>query len=251
MMSNKNIEYRSDQFVKFFSENRRKWDDFYASEKWAFEKIAKENNTLGDLLDVGCSCGGLGSALCERSIIKSYTGIDIHKKAIGWAKEHTKLPVATSFMAKDVVEAKIDKMHDTVVSLSCADWNIETSKIIDKCWALVKRGGHLVISLRLTPLPGLNNITKSYQDIVYFEKEKNPEIANYVVFNFKDALRLFTRLLPAPESIAAYGYWGAPSVTAHTPYDKLVFSVFCIRKPVAETKGKIGTEFYLPVEIYL
>ena len=130
-MTNRNIEFKSKQIVTYYANNRKSWLELYPSERWVFEKIAGENKSLGCVLDVGCACGGLGAALCEKFTFSSYVGIDIHKGSIAWAKEHARLPIPATFMAGDIVDQDQGGMFDVVVSLSCADWNIETNKIIE------------------------------------------------------------------------------------------------------------------------
>src|SRR4030042_2689369 len=246
-MVDRNIEYKSKEIVEFYKSNRSSWEELYSSEKWVFEKISRSNKTLGDVLDVGCACGGLGIALSERFKLNSYTGIDINKDTIDWANKEQKLPTKTVFIADDIVESTLDRRYDTVISLSCADWNIKTRKIIEACWKRVKNEGFFIISLRLTPEKGINDIAKSYQYINFSGTETEPEIANYVVFNFKEAVHMIKELSPSPDTIGAYGYWGIPSSTACTPFKRIVFSVFYIKKGISKTREDIKTEFNLPI----
>ena len=73
---NKNIKYSSKELVEFYSCSRQRWDEFYPSERWVFDKVAGKNKKLGDILDVGCACGGLGIALSNRFMLTSYKGVD-------------------------------------------------------------------------------------------------------------------------------------------------------------------------------
>lgn len=251
-MFNKNIEYKSKELLKFYCCNRQRWEEFYPSEKWVFGKVAGKERTLKDVLDVGCACGGLGTALNERFILNSYTGVDINKDSIDWARKEWRLPIPVTFIVGDIVDLGMSANYDVVVSLSCADWNIETSKIIDACWKRVRPGGYFIISLRLTPKKGVNDIEKSYQYINFSGDDKEPEIANYVIFNFRESLMMMKELNPLPESIGAYGYWGSPSSTAVTPFDRLVFAVFYIKKGLEENSNQaIKAEFNLPMDILL
>lgn len=245
-MLRKNIIFNSKQILEFYSRNRKKWKEFYPSEKWVFEKIAKDNKILGDVLDVGCACGGLAVALSNGFILNSYTGVDIHKDVIDWAKREQKLTIPANFICGDIVRIDLHRQYDTVASLSCADFNIETNTIIKKCWSLVKAGGYFIVSLRLTNKKGINNIQRSYQYINFSGKESNPEICNYVVFNFMDTLAMFGRLWPKHKIIGVYGYWGKPSPTARTPFKKLVFAVYYIKKEAEGFNSKTS-----PLEIEL
>lgn len=247
----KNIVYKSKELRTFYSCNRSRWDDFYPSERYAFLQITGEHRALGDVLDVGCACGGLGAALSEKFLLRSYTGVDINQEAIDWASREQRLPVAATFVAGDIIELSLRAKYDLVVSLSCADWNLEVRKIIDACWDRVKEGGHLVLSLRLTPEQGVNDISRSFQYINFSGKATAPELANYVVFNLNEALRILGALRPAPAIIGAYGYWGKPSATAVTPYDRLVFAVLYLRKGEAGSSQSTEAELRLPLDIFI
>ncbi|MFH1581665.1 MAG: class I SAM-dependent methyltransferase [Pseudomonadota bacterium] len=248
----KNIKYKTKEISAHFSSYRTKWDDFYSSEKWVLEKIAGTRADFGNVLDIGCACGGLGSALAERYSLDSYTGIDINNEAIEVAKNALKLSVPTELIAGDVLEINMgNKKYDTVFSLSCADWNIETNKIISAAWEKVKPGGYFIISLRLTNEQGVNDINKSYQYINPTGNDTDPEIANYVVFNGKDILAAMARLSPAPEVIGAYGYWGKPSSTAVTLFKKLAFTVFYIKKSENDQDKNVRIDLNLPLDVIL
>lgn len=245
-MSNMNIRYKSKELLEFYRQNRQKWDELYPSEKRVFEKIIHGRKKLGALLDVGCACGGLGLALGEKYMLSSYTGIDINNDVIDWTKKNRRLKVPSKFLSGDIVGTKGLGLYDTVVSLGCADWNIETEKIINSCWKRVEKGGTLVISLRLTPQKGVNDIRKSFQYINFSGNERLPEVANYVVLNINDVLRILEKLTPSPELVGSYGYRGSPSPMARTPYKKIVFSVFYVKKKQNKNKGKVKYELNLP-----
>ncbi len=251
-MGEKNIEYKSKQILEYYRSNRRTWDEFYPSERWVFQKIADEKGLLGDVLDVGCACGGLGAALSCKFPLNSYTGIDINKDAIDWASRETRLQIPTRFTAGDIVCCASKEEYDVVASLSCVDWNIKTKDIISACWERVRPGGYFVSSLRLTSEKGVNNIKKSFQYVNFSGEEEDPEVANYVVFNVKEAMSALSELDPAPTLIGAYGYWGSPSPTAVTLYDKLIFSVFYIKKGTEKPyPHEMAAELRLPLEAFL
>lgn len=246
----KNIKYHSKELKEFYSKHRNSYSGFYPSEKWVFDKVFRLKGSFGRILDVGCACGGLAAALDEKYGFTSYTGIDINDGAIQAARDSVSVDSPVKFIAGDVIRQKgLRNKYDTVFSLSCADWNVQTGPIIRACWGALKPGGAMIISLRLTEGNGMNNIRKSYQYINMSGKDKHPEIANYVVFSLQEAVKLFASQEPAPERIGAYGYWGIPSQTAVTPYKKLVFAVFYVIKPKKGGKP-VMTEFNLPSGIY-
>ena len=241
-----NIEYKSEQISEYYQTNRMSYDDFYPSEKVIIEKVFSEENAKS-VLDIGCACGGLGKALSDEFNISQYIGIDINKEAINWAKKNNILNIPHQYIADDILNIDIEQA-DVVFSLSCADWNIQTDAIIQKSWQSVKEGGILIMSLRLTKEESINDITKSYQYIDFFNKEEKKEKANYVIYNINDSLNLFDKLSPPPSEVNAYGYYGQPSKTAIVPYDKLLFSVFAIKKDVANsTRVKLN----FPIEVFV
>lgn len=250
---NENIVYTTQEIAKYFGENRIKWQQFYDSERWIMQRLGQDSVGYGHVLDVGCAAGGLGAALGEKFKIASYTGVDINARAIELAKSR-KYQMPTCFMGGDVLKMSVvdGEPFDTVFSLSCADWNIETDAIIKSCWSKVKAGGKFIISLRLTSSEGVNDINKSYQYICYEGHGDNShERANYVVLNAGNAFKLFATLNPIPSHILGYGYWGSPSQSARTNYDRLVFAVFAIEKGSNDDKGNIQTEMHLPLDLFI
>ena len=242
----KNIEYLSEQISEYYQNNRMSYDDFYPSEKIIIESIFSKDKSLS-VLDIGCACGGLGKALSDTFNILHYIGIDINKEAISWAKKNNILNIPHKYIADDILNIDI-KEADVVFSLSCADWNIETDAIIQKSWRSVKMGGVLIMSLRLTKDISINNISKSYQYIDFFNKKDKKEKANYVIYNINDALKIFDKLTPLPSIVNAYGYYGLPSKSAIIPYDKLLFAVFAIRK---EESNATRLQLDFPMEVFL
>lgn len=230
-----------------FSKKRRSWQHLYPSEKMIFKELAGKSGWLGDVLDAGCACGGLSLALKDRFHIDSYTGVDIHADLINFAGENINSGINSDFICADILELELTKEFDTVISLSCADWNIETEKMVCALWRRVKHGGNLVISLRLTDKSGINDIRKSFQYIEPEGRTAGGEVANYVVFNINDALKMMKSLSPKPSLIGAYGYWGRPSQTAVTCFKKLVFAVFYLKKG---SDGECRLKLKLPKDLY-
>lgn len=252
-MENRNICYATREIAGYYSQHRRRWDELYPSERWVFEQVARRVGALGSVLDVGCACGGLAEALCEKKLgVSSYHGVDINEESIRLARRSLSLPIPLTFTAMDIVEAEGDETFDTVASLGCADWNIETERIMSSCWKRVCPGGHLIVSLRLTHGEGVNDILRSSQFINFSgARREEAEVANYVVFNVHDALRAMASREPQPSLVGAYGYWGTPSSTARTPYERLVFAVFWVRKAAGPVEGAPQTELHLPLDLML
>jgi len=249
----KNIAYQTDAIDAFYRAHRRRWDEFYASERKVFEAVAARGAAMRDVLDIGCAAGGLGEALAERfASVKSYTGIDINPQAIDRAKTLAAKPAAWRFLCGDVCDRSVlaGETFDLVTALGVADWNLDPDGILNACWGHVRPNGHLVISLRLTPAETVCDMARSYQ-YVWFDSAPpaaDAEKAPYNIFNASEALVWLRGLAPRPASIYCYGYWGKPSAAARTPYDKLVFSVIALQK-AAGAIGQTTVETELPADV--
>jgi SAM-dependent methyltransferase len=256
-VSQQNLRYSTEEILHYFSQHRRCWEDFYPSEKWIFERLAGSAKQMGRVLDVGCATGGLGRALSERFAMKEYVGVDINPQVIEAAQHDQTYPVPSRrFIQGDILEVEdlAKQGFDVVFSLSCADWNVRTYDIIKTCWQYVKEGGHFVLTLRLTPAASLTDFAKSFQYI--FAGDRLPdrveglEKAAYVVLNVWEVLRFLAGLKPRAIKITAYGYWGKPSATAVTAFDRLVFTSLSIRKGETTDHDKdLGCELHLPLDL--
>jgi SAM-dependent methyltransferase len=236
-----NIAYRTDVVGDFYGAHRRRWQDFYQSERHVFEILAAHGASFTNVLDVGCAAGGLGDALSERfGTVVSYTGVEINRHAAEVGAELVSgSDVAKTFIVTDICDCKelAGQTFELVTLLGVADWNVDARGIVAKCWEHVRPNGHLVISLRLTPHTTICDITRSFQ-FIWFQPTPPPadvERAPYNVFNVGEAIAWLAGQAPKPEHIYVYGYWGKPSAMARTPYDRLLFSVIALRKPTAPT----------------
>lgn len=239
----RNVVYKSGEIARFYGSHRRRWDEFYPSERWVFGRAARDGR-FGRILDVGCAAGGLVEALGSRFAVEGYVGVDISEAAIEDAKKRLQsFRMPAEFHAGDICScpALRDAKFDLVTALSVVDWNLDTTGILAACWDRVAPGGELLLSLRLTPEESVCDIGRSYQ-YIWFEEEPPPpdtEIAQYTVLNVGDALGLLRRQNPNPASILAYGYWGKPSAVARTPFERLLFTVLLVRRPA---EGELPSE---------
>jgi len=242
----KNITYESPEISKYYSKHRIKWEDFYDSEKFIIEKLGIQNHH--EILDIGMGCGGLGLALKEKFGVHRYTGIEINQMAASMA---TKLNPAAKILCGDFVilsnSVILNQTFDLVFALSCIDWNIQFDAMLSHAWSHVSDGGVLIATFRMVVGAGCNDIKMSYQHI-NFNGEKIGEHAAYVVVNAKE---LLTKLMAfSPSSVQAYGYFGKPSETAVTPYKKICFATFSIRKKILDTGTGTKLDINLPEEIF-
>jgi SAM-dependent methyltransferase len=253
-----NIQYDSDSIGKFYSENRVQWDHFYPSEKYIFEKVFSENSGIKTVLDVGAACGGLGRALHEKFGIEHYTGVDINSGSIDIALEtQSNFPVSAKFLCADIAaqpDSLKNKKYDLVVSLSCADWNCDTSKIIQTCWDHTADGGFFIFSFRLTNQKTLSNMEDGYQYVHFSDVKKligNEEKAPYVVTNALETMKMIENFQPKPDRAFSYGNWGTPSALAVIPYKEIVFAVFGVRKAKRKGQDKTIAELLLPLDLFV
>jgi precorrin-6B methylase 2 len=243
--TNENIAYKTDQLARYFAQHRVSWEQFYESERVIIEQLHLERDC--SVLDVGCGCGGLGVALRDRYGVDNYTGVEINQLA---ANAGRMMNPHANILCGDVLDLSRstlrDKRYNVVFSLSCVDWNIRFDDMLAASWDHVLPGGHLVATFRLTVEEGCKDIQRSYQYINY-DGNLEGERASYVVLNAKI---LFGALVSFdPSEIMAYGYWGTPSPTAVTPYERLCFAAFAIGKRKSGDVATFRSQLNLPMEI--
>jgi len=226
-----NTRYQSPGLSDFYSSHRLRYSQFYPTERAAFESLDLGPET--SILDIGCACGGLGLALNEHCGCTDYTGLEIHAEAarIGHG-------LVTAFggrvIAGDILEAQrlltandCADSFDLVVSLSALDWNLSVAENVRAAWALVRDGGHLLMSVRLHPDTCLLDLHTSYQPTTP-EANEAVEIAPYVVMAVPTAMQFATELGAA--RVTVFGHGGRPSSTAVTPVDECIFAVAVLAK---------------------
>lgn len=231
---------------EYYQQHRQTWDALYPSERWIFERVGA-NGSLGRVLDVGCAAGGVGRALAERFVIDHYDGVDVDADVIAAAQART-FPVDTSFTCADIVTLPASSSHDTVIALASADWSDNTQSILSACWGHARPGGTLIVSLRLTRQPTVANITESYQRIATRSGEQR---MSYVVLNINDVLGMFADWHPRATRVLGYGYDGAPSASAITPFSTVTFAVFAVTKTESsESSSPPRIELHLPLNLW-
>lgn len=222
----KNIHYSSNLIEEHYKSNRVTWNQFYESEKAVIQNLGLNSST--SVLDIGCGCAGLGLALIEKFNVSDYTGVEINYQAAETAK---KIYPNAKIVNSDVLTVSQDDLpyekYDVVFSLSCIDWNIQFSEMFEKAFSYVRNGGYFVASFRITENETVSALGESYQ-YINFEGIKEGEIAPYVVLNINDLMNYLKKLHPS--QIYGYGYWGKPSGSAVTPYNKICFAVFSVKK---------------------
>lgn len=240
-----NIGYQTDAIARHFATNRIRWGQFYESERRVIEALGLNANT--SVLDIGCGCGGLGLALRAQFGITRYTGVEINAEAVSVGNGMNSGAVLHGDILQIRAEQLARKKFDLVFSLSCVDWNVEFTDMLHTAWDLVQPGGAFVATFRLTDSVGCSDMTTCYQHI-NFRGEREGERAAYVVLNARD---LMSKLLSFdPLRVHIYGYWGAPSASAVTPYERLCFVACSISKRRPEDSVvPLQCSLDLPIEI--
>lgn len=225
---------RDSNIIKnFFSDKRKNFDSFYNTEKEVISKVFSNFNLDKKIsvLDIGCATGGLFSGLKEIHPRIRYTGIDIDKKAIEFAiKSHPEASFKNDNYQSFLNNQKEDS-YDVIFSLSCIDWDTinspkgDFSEILKRIFKYVKPGGNLIFSIRLSDNTTLFNSKKSIQVISDGIEEIK---AFYSIISHKDFLETI-KTFQLSEIIAS-GFSGKPSETAITPYEKINFVVFSLKK---------------------
>lgn len=241
----KNIEYQTDQLSYYYNVNRVTWEQFYESERVIISQLGLTKNCT--ILDIGCGCGGLGLALRDQFDVQNYTGVEINSFAAEAAKTMNSKAQIYRGDILDLSENILnEKQFDVVFSLSCVDWNVQFDEMLISAWGLVRPGGKLVATFRLTTDEGCKDIRHSYQ-YVNFDGIMEGEIANYVVLNVSEILQQLLAFNPL--GISAYGYWGTPSKTVVTPYETICFSAFSIIKREPTDNNPVNHNLDFPEEI--
>lgn len=239
-----NIVYQTDQLVRYFANNRIAWPQFYESERVVIERLNPDARSR--ILDIGCGCGGLGLALRERFGVTDYTGVEINSLA---AETGRAMNPQAQILCGDILDLSkrclADRRFDAVFSLSCVDWNVRFEEMLCAAWRHVEPGGYLVATFRLVSTEGCTDMSRSYQYINY-DGVRTGERAAYIVLDARALMERLTRL--GAGEIHAFGYWGRPSATAVTPYERLCFTAFSIRKRTAATDA-LQLRLDLPAEI--
>ena len=216
----RNIKYKSEELFNYYKKNRVVWSQLYKSERKLLNKLQLKNK---EILDVGCACGGLGDILKKKFNIKTYTGIEIHKKQYNYAKNKYK---NFKFINKDILNFNTKKKYDYVISFSCIDWNIDFKKMLNKLTSFVKNNGFIILTLRFTDKKDLISIRESYQYINYNNSKKG-EKAAYIVLNKKNFLYNILNKYNV-KNIIGYEYSLKKPKTAINKYNKINYWALAI-----------------------
>ncbi len=225
----------SHEINNLFHFNRLKWNQLYDSERIVLSKLRIKK--CDKVLDIGHEPGALSIILKEKYGITDYSAVvnDYQK-----AREALVINPDAKIINKNLKEyLEINnqiELYNTIFGLHINDRLDYLDKIVAKAYTLLKPGGYLVGTCRLTDAATINNIEESFQQIECGDEG----IVPYIIENTKIVIDKLRGINPA--EIIIYGYSGKPSSTATTPLEIVTFAVFAIRKQAGndfETKEYI------------
>lgn len=117
------------------------------------------------LTDVGCGEGRIISDLEQTDLVTTYTGTDISKRAIQFARAFCS---KSDFFVHDIIEQPLQETTDMIISCEVIE-HIQPEQVniyIDNIWKSLKPGGKILIT---TPTTNVPTIPKHYQ---HFNAEK-------------------------------------------------------------------------------
>jgi SAM-dependent methyltransferase len=212
------------EISKLFQVQRIKWDHLYDSEKTVLSTLELSKHSR--VLDMGIDPGGLGVALRERFGVKSYVAL-VSDPAVG--SEAKAVYPESEVVVACAEEYFADQLNafDLVCVFGAEDSPDFLDNIIPKAYASLKPGGSLLLRVRLTDAPTIQDVQLSSQKV--FTRKGLVETNRYIVRNTHEVLDSLRKLSPA--RIFAYGYSGVPSSTATTPFKIVCFGVFAVTRP--------------------
>ena len=213
-----------------FQFKRLKWNQLYDSERTVLSKLRIKK--YDKVLDIGHEPGALSIILKEKYGITDYSAVETDYKK---SREALTLNPDSKIINKSLTEyLEINReieQYNIILGLHINDRLDYYDKIVAGAYTLLKPGGYLVGTCRLTGAATINNIEISNQKIECSGKGVVP----YVIDNSQDVIEKLRGINPA--EIIIFGYSGRPSSTASTPLEIVTFAVFAIRKQVGNDFG--------------
>lgn len=193
--------YTSAKFnTKIYSQWRRKWKDIFPSERYYFdgEGAVPEVGELS-ILDVGCACGGLGTALLDSvsSRIK-YTGIDPDEDAINFGRQaDPRLGLACGYFPRDF---KSDRKFDMVTMFALFPQVPDWKDMLLSLKQVSKKYINISIGVRL------DGPTVVDRDTSYFYYFDSGERVHQVIHNIYELLNFCSVTEMEVSELKFFGY---------------------------------------------
>ena len=235
---NKNNPWSVPNAVHFYAKNRQSVNEVYASEEFFLKQVIQPNISI---LDVGCAAGGFYNIF--RSIEPSirYTGVDFSLEMVREAK--ICFP-GIAFVASDggALPFKAESF-DIVYCSGAIHLSPNWRDIIRDCWRVTKK--YFIFDVRLVERGNsVEDITKSYEKIAFFNKWDKKSVVPYIILNVRDFLCEVSCLVPEPVSQQYFGYYRRSSKMAVSPYSEVCMSMCCLNK---KGTGKKNVIWDLPI----
>jgi SAM-dependent methyltransferase len=203
MLINQLTGWDEDETIQYYITNRKKYDDLYKSEKYFLTKSFISG--IEDILDVGCSVGGIYTILQELNKDIKYTGLDVSLNAILHAKQLHRSEFTSFYHYDGNAPFPLNKQTYNLVFCSGVMHLIDNYKSVFQ-QMVESSNKYLLIDFRLT-----NQAT--YRGKFYFtfsDKIEASNFTNYHVVNFKELMTFFSQFKQISH-IYIYGYKGHAS----------------------------------------
>jgi len=208
--------------LEFYRKNRNKKEDLYESERLFISKILKPGIKI---LDVGCGAGGFYNILKSYEPDIEYFGIDSCEELIREAK---KINQKIKFKVGEGKQLPYKSNYfDLVLCFGTLHMNLDWRDIIEECWRVTKN--NFLFDLRITDKESIEDMSKSYQKIMFEEEWDKKSKVPYVIVNANHTMKLLNNLSNL-KRITMYGYSHPVSKTAVTPYNEVFMTVFLANK---------------------
>jgi len=220
-MSKRNSSKWSNKRIqKFFVNNRKTLNDLYFGEKTLLEKYLKNQASV---LDIGCGMGGFRNILIKLKKNIKYSGLDFNENMILKAKKKYS---SSSFYHYEgnKYEDFFSNKFDYVLIFGILHLNNNWKEILKNAKKIAKKG--IFFDIRSTEQKTVQSIKKSFFQLGY---NKNIDVIPYNIINSfkfkKFLLRNFKEF-----DINEVSYVGKPSKFAHTPFKKVNFENYFLKR---------------------
>ncbi|MBM4328876.1 MAG: class I SAM-dependent methyltransferase [Deltaproteobacteria bacterium] len=217
--------------VKYYSENRCRPKDLYASERRFLPWLARQSKSL---LDTGCAAGGFLPIWRYYNPSIEYVGVDVSSSLIETAR---RVHPGVRFIQHNITAGLPlrDRSSVCVQALGWLNWEPGYENAIYELWRLADR--YLFMDLRLVSKP--DQVTVARQKIALASAWDGETTTPYVTVWWDRLANILIDLEPI--RLLGYGYWGSPAETVIGIDHKVCFAAFVLEK------ASLGSDRPLPV----
>mgnify|MGYP003951246281 CR=1 FL=1 len=220
-----------------FHFKRIRWNQLYDSERKVLTKVRFNNHDK--VLDIGHEPGALSLILAEKFNITNCTAITSDYDNIQEVYiVNPNAKIIHSNVHEYLNNQSIAVEYNAIFGLHINDEQDYFKDLLNNAFKILRPGGYLIGTCRLTNGDTINDKNISYQRITGVRDT----IVPYIINNANEVLESL-RKTDAKE-IILYGYSGRPSSTATTPLKIVTFAVFAVRKKIT-----IGDDKFEDIEL--